>query len=150
MGQHRVEQSMLIDADAKKIWNELLDIHSWPQWKDFVKGTTFSGQNLALGSKFKMKLAVKGPAVNVSAKITGFDEAKALTWKGGVQGLVTAEHGFTLEPKPSATGSKTNVVSWEQFNGSLIGLVLKIIKPNDLESLHHKWLVAIKQRVEKL
>ena len=136
---------MLIDAPVQKIWDEILDVHKWPEWKDFVKSTKFSGQALAPGSKFKMKIQVKGPAMTFAVKITDFDEQKVLAWQGGLPGGLTAKHGFIFEPKDG----KTNVISWEEFKGPLVGLMLKLVKPKDLESLHHRWLIAIKQRVEK-
>lgn len=144
MGRYRVEKSMEINAPAEKIWDQLIDLHKWPEWKSFIKDTWSKDDALSMGTRFKMKIAVKGLAPTLSATICDFNPPKSLVWAGGAKGIMSAEHGFTLDEKDG----KTVVTSWEEFSGVLVGLILLVLGKKTLDKLHENWVNAIKERVE--
>lgn len=144
MGRYSLERSLEIKAPVERIWDELLDVRSWPGWKPFISKVRFDGDKLKIGVKFTMNIAVKGPAVPVTCKVCGFDEHRSIAWTGGIPGVTVSVHSFIFEPG----GSKTLVTSREEFTGALVGLMLKIVKEKDLFSLHDNWLEAVRKRME--
>lgn len=148
MAEMMVEKSLEVDASPDQIWEAMMDVKSWPEWKPFMTKARFGSgyESVTCGAKIKMSLMVGGPAVvPLSVEVCEFDKPSRLAWQGGVQGLFHAVHGFELQDK----GGKTRVVSHEKFTGILVPLVKLIISSEDFENLHQEWLLAIKRRVEK-
>lgn len=147
MGEIIVEKSMEVNATPQAIWDEMVKIDTWPEWKPFIKKAGASGYEcLANGVKFKMTIQVGGPAaVPLSATISEFDQPGRLVWEGGVKGIFHAVHSFDFKE----SGDKTLVVTREEFKGALTGILNLMVGRDDLEALHQKWLEAIKKRVEK-
>ncbi len=145
MGEFSIERSLEIKAPIGHIWDQLLEVMTWPEWKPFIKGVSFEGSKIEMGSMFTMNIAVKGPAVPVKVTVCDYEKPKRIAWTGGIPGVVISVHGFTFEEK----GDKTLVKSYEHFTGLLVRLMLKLVTEKDLESLHDRWLEAIKLRMEK-
>lgn len=144
MGEYTVERSRTIDAPAARIWPELMDINSWPEWKPFIKATTWTGGALKVGSEFTMNIRVKGRlATPVKVKVLQADEPGYVAWTGGIPHAAVSVHSFRLEEK----GGRTIMTSREDFSGALVFMMLWFVTPNDLESLHDRWLEAIERRV---
>ena len=59
-------------------------------------------------------------------KITRLERPHELAWRGGVRGVLWAEHRFVLD----ADGDRrTRVRSIETWNGALAGLLRRLIEP---------------------
>ena len=117
MGKFTVERSRTIDAPAARIWPELLDINSWPEWKPFIQATSWSGGAPQVGSEFKMNICVKGRlAVPVKVRVVEMDEPRYVAWTGGIPHTAVSVHSFRLEEKDG----KTIVTSREDFTGALV------------------------------
>ena len=145
MGQVVVEKSMEISAPAQAIWEELVKVNSWPDYKPFVKKASTVGGPLSAGSRLKMTLLMGGPAaVPLTVTISEFVPGKRLAWTGGVKGVVSAVHSFDLEE----SGGKTKVTSREEFQGALLWVMLLMVTRADLENLHQQWVLALKNRME--
>ncbi len=146
MGEYKVERSMLVDAPIERIWQELVDVGRWPDWKPFINSTSGSIGQPALGSKFRMNIYIKGPIpVPVNVTVIQSREPNYIAWTGGIPKTAVSIHSFILEQEAGLT----RVISREEFSGALVGLMLKFMPPADFEALHDKWLEAIKQRVER-
>ncbi|HUT54186.1 MAG TPA: SRPBCC domain-containing protein [bacterium] len=144
MGKFTVERSRTIDAPAARIWPELLDINSWPDWKPFIKASSWTGDALEVGSEFKMNICVKGRlSAPVKVKVVQKDEPGYVAWTGGIPHAAVSVHSFKLEEKDG----KTIVTSREDFTGALVFMMLWFVKEEDLVSLHDRWLDAIARRV---
>lgn len=146
MGELVVEKSIELDAPAEKIWEQLVDVKSWPEWKPFITKARIAGyDSLTNGARIKMSLLAGGPAAApLSVTVNAFDKPRYLSWEGGIKGLLHAEHSFCLEEK----GGKTRVTTYEKFAGPLLWFMLRLAPREDLEQLHEKWLQAIKARLE--
>ncbi len=146
MGHYKIERSLLIDAPADKIWDELLDVKSWPQWKPMITKIKYDGDKLETGKNFKLSLRVKGPIVTpVTCKILSLDEYESMAWTGGLEGLSKSVHSFLFKEEDG----KTLVTSREEFSGALVSLMLLFLTPKDFEKLHDDWLIAIKEHIDK-
>jgi len=147
MGEIVVEKSLEVEAPALAIWEEMMKVSSWPEWKPFMKKAGVSGyDSLTCGAKIKMSVMVGGSAsVPLSATVIEFNRPERLVWEGGVKGLFHAVHSFDFK----SMGDKTRVTSREEFNGVLTGVVQLMVTKDDLERLHEQWLIAIKKRMER-
>lgn len=145
MGSYKLARSLEVNAPIKAVWDEIMDIKSWPEYKPMIDKVSYDGDKLAEGTKFKFSIRIKGPfATPVTCKVLEVDEPRKMAWTGGIPGLSMSVHSFLLEE----TGSGTLLTSAEEFTGAAVGLMLLFIKERDLFKLHDDWLVAIKHRVE--
>ena len=146
MGQYKIERSLLIDAPVRLIWEELLDVKNWPKWKPMITKTSYDGDKLETGKKFKLSLRVKGPIITpVTCEILSLDEYDYMAWTGGLDGLSKSVHSFLFKEE----GGKTLVTSREEFKGALVSIMLLFLTPKDFEKLHDQWLVAIKEHIDQ-
>ena len=144
--KYRVARSAEIAAPAQAVWDRIVAVESWPEWKPFISRTVMSGPDLSLGSRFKMHIRVKGSfAAPVSVRVCEWQPPCRIAWTGGIPGITVSVHRFILEEK----NGRTRLTSQEEFFGALVWLMLRLVTPADLESLHDRWLSAIKQRVEQ-
>jgi len=143
--KYRVERSVEIAAPPAAVWDRITAVRTWPEWKPFIARTVMKEDRLSLGSRFKMHIRVKGPfAAPVSVRVCEWQPPRRLAWTGGIPGVTMSVHSFILEE----TNGRTRLTSLEEFTGALVWLMLKLVSPADLESLHDRWLAAIRQRVE--
>ena len=147
MGEIIVEKSMEVAATPQAIWDEVVKVSTWPEWKPIIKKASISGyDSLSTGAKIKFTATVGGPAsVPLSATITEFDKPGRLAWTGGVPGVFHAVHSFDFKDM----GKTTQVTTREVFTGILTGAVQLMVSKEDLENLHQQWLDAIKKKEEK-
>jgi hypothetical protein len=146
MGHYKIERSLLIDAPAEKIWDELVDVKSWPQWKPMVPKTVYDDDKLKVGKKFKLSLRVKGPIVTpVTCDIIALDKYDYMAWTGGLEGLSKSVHSFLFKEEDG----KTLVTSREEFTGIFVSLMLIFLTEKDFETMHDQWLLAIKKHIDK-
>jgi len=149
MGEISVTKSIVVNAGREDVWELLVDVEGWPEWKPFIKRAKIKGgyESLSCGSRIKMGVLMSGPAsVPLTVTVTEFNRPGRLAWEGGVAGLLHAVHSFTLEE----TADGTRVTSSEVFKGALVGPMKRIfITEEDLEKLHQDWVQAIKDRAEK-
>jgi len=145
MGAYSIERKLDIKADPKTIWDAILDVASWPQWKPFITSTVPPKGEFEKGAKFRMNIKVKGPALPVPVEILEITPERYVAWTGGLPGLSRSVHSFIIEPGDGAT----TLTSKEEFTGALVGLMLLFVTPKDLEKLHDDWLEAVLKRVEE-
>lgn len=147
MAEFTVERSVEVEAPVEAVWDLMMDVKSWPEWKPFMTKASIAGgyDSLSNGSKIRMSVMAGGPAAApLSATVIEFNRPHRLAWEGGVKGLVHAVHSFDFRDK----GGKTLVVSRETFSGALLWLINLMVTREDLEVLHEKWVAAIKQKLE--
>jgi len=147
MAEFTIEKSLEIEATAAEIWDQLVDVKSWPSWKPFIKKASVRGgyETVSSGSgiNFSLLLGVGAASAPLRVTVVEFDPRKSLAWEGGVRGLVHAIHGFELEERMG----KTVVTSRETFSGALLSIVNLLVPREEMEQLHVDWLEAIKDRV---
>jgi len=147
MAEFTVSASEVIDAKPAEVWEKLMDVKSWPEWKPFIKYTKIKSgyENMSCGTVLKMGIRPSGVAsVPVTVTVSEFNRPARLAWEGGVKGLVHACHSFDLEDK----GGKTKITSSETFAGALVPVVKLLVTLEDFEKLHQDWVKAVKERLE--
>jgi hypothetical protein len=111
-----VRSEIEICAPRELVWHVLTDFPSFPQWNPFVKhieGSLVPGELLTI-----VVQAGTGPARTLQSKLLCVDPGQSLIWRGHphVPGVVTSEHGFTLEVLPNG---RTRFVHRCAFQGLL-------------------------------
>lgn len=121
------QAELLIDAPPSRVFDRLADFAAWPSWMpaSFVplirKGDP---SPLRLGDRVRVKV---GSAPFASTlRISILDRPRELAWRGGVRGLLWAEHRFVLDPDGDR---RTRVRSIETWRGALAGLAQRLVKP---------------------
>jgi hypothetical protein len=121
------EAERTIEAPPQRVFDRLVDVASWPTWmpRSFVpvlrSGTP---SPLRLGDRVKVKIA--GGPLPSTIRISKLVRPGEVAWRGGVRGLLWAEHRFVLE----AVGDRrTRVRSIETWRGALAGVLRRIVLP---------------------
>ena len=121
------EAERTIDAPAQRVFDKLADLGSWPSWmpRSFVPlvrpGTP---SPLRLGDRFQVRVA--GAPVASTLRVSILDRPRELAWRGGVPGLLRAEHRFVVE----ADGEhRTRVRSIETWHGGLSRVLRRLVEP---------------------
>ena len=71
-------------------------------------------------------MKVGGAPMASTLKVSRLDRPRELAWRGGVRGLLWAEHRFVLEPDGDR---RTRVQSIETWHGALAGLLRRLVEP---------------------
>jgi uncharacterized membrane protein len=141
---YRVERSLEINAPVKEVWEKSLDVNSWPEWIPLVRSASFKGDDLTLGSKFKISIVAKGMWLPFTLTVCEYDRHRRIAWSTGHPGAVKVVRSLVYEEKDG----KTLVTSREEFTGPGAKYAFRVIGEDEFGSIHEEWLKAIKLRVE--
>lgn len=121
------QAEVTIDAPAQRVFDRLADFAAWPSWMpaSFVPVLRAGAPSpLRLGDRFRVK--VGGAPFASTLRISSLERPREIAWRGGVRGILWAEHRFVLEPDGDR---RTRVRSIETWRGALAGLTRRIVKP---------------------
>lgn len=138
-----VERSLFVDAPVKDVWDQSLDVNTWPEWIPFIKRASFEGDELELGSTFRISMKFKGIALPFRLSVCEYEEHKKIAWTTSI-GSVKVTRWLIFEEKEG----RTLVTSREEFKGALAGYIFPMVGEESLNSIHDEWLLAIKEHVE--
>ena len=79
----RANQSLEIDAPLMDVWDTALDVPTWPDWISFITYSHLEGGELKDGSKFKIKIKVKGITMPFTLTVCEYDKYKKIAWRTG-------------------------------------------------------------------
>ena len=134
------EADRTIEAPPHRVFDKLIDVASWPSWmpRSFVPVLRSDTPSpLRLGDRIKVKVA--GGPLPTTIRVSELARPNELVWRGGVRGLLWAEHRFVLEP---VGDRRTRVRSIETWRGVLSGLLRAVVLPLALR-VGHEQLAAL-------
>ncbi len=123
------EASLTIDAPPQRVFDRLADLASWPSWMPgsfALHPRVRAGTASPLRSGDRFRVRISGAPIASTLKVSKLDRPNELTWRGGVRGLLWAEHRFVFEP---VGDKKTRVRSIETWRGALSGLLRRLVEP---------------------
>jgi hypothetical protein len=135
-----VETAIDINASKTLVWQTLSKLHEFHQWNS---RTHFSSPAV-LGEKQTMRVKLFGFWLSVSVIIQTYDSENGLRWQGGIPGLYTGSHYFSLQQKPDGT---TNLTQGEDFKGVFVPLMWPFLK-HELNSLYAAMNKELKAQCE--
>jgi hypothetical protein len=116
-----------IAAPPQRVFDRLADVASWPSWmpRSFVAvlrpGTP---SPLRLGDRFRVKIA--GAPFASTLRVSKLERPRELAWRGGIRGVLWAEHRFVLEPDGDR---HTRLSSIETWHGALAVILRRVLEP---------------------
>ncbi|MDB5753352.1 MAG: Polyketide cyclase/dehydrase [Ramlibacter sp.] len=119
---HEIATEIRIDASAQRVWDELVDFASHPDWNPFIReisGVPQVGQQLKI-----LVQPAGGKGMRFQPMVLAATPGQELRWRGRwlVPGLFDGEHYFRI----TATGAgTTQFVHGEKFSGVLVPLARK-------------------------
>lgn len=108
---------------VEQAFERLSDFASWASWmpRSFRPVSGPSGRPLAVGDRLKVRIA-RGP-LPTSIVVSEIDPGRAIAWKGGVPGVLTAVHRFVFD------AAANEVRSIETWSGALAPVARFVVKP---------------------
>ncbi len=129
--KHRIESSIIIDAQLEKVWQAFMNFEEHTQWNHFLripKGDKRVGDRISVDflRDDLVKMTMKPTVIKVQ-------ENQSFEWLGhlGVKGIFDGHHQFIF--KDIGQG-QTEFIQAENFSGLLIRFVMKsIIEPTAMD-----------------
>lgn len=134
----KCSQTIIINADSKKVWAVLSNIDQWSIWNAGITNAKLNGP-LKAGTTFDWKTG----GAKIHSTLHTVEPYKNFGWTGKAPGAF-AIHNWTL----TESNGQTSVFVEESMEGFLVSLFKKMFNKN-LESQMHQWLVLLKQESEK-
>lgn len=106
-----VRAELVIPAQPEQVWSVITDPTSYPDWNPIlvaIDGKFVEGQKLLVEMKNP-----DGSSTDVTATVRKMDSNKRLNQVGGIPGVLTFDHTWTLE----AVEGGTRVTQFEEYRG---------------------------------
>jgi hypothetical protein len=114
--RHSLLTEIVIAAPPERVWRELTDFASYPQWNPFVR--RIKGEARA-GTRLEAVIGNPGSEpMTLTPEVLVAEPPREFRWLGSlsVPGIFSAEHYFVLEPHAGGT----RLVHGEHFWGALV------------------------------
>ncbi len=138
-----IKSTIEIDAQAKEVWDVLVDFASHARWNPFfasVEGQPVVGNTLNI----KARKPDGSAGMGFTPTVLEVESSRILRWKGKlfIKGIFDGEHVFELTELDNA---RTRLDHYENFSGALIPLMGKVLA--DTEEGFHKFNAALADEV---
>jgi hypothetical protein len=135
---------IVINAPAERVWRELVDFASYPQWNPLIPEA--SGE-LKEGASLRVRLAAGKRSIGIKPKVIRLTPNRELAWRGRlpIPGLFSGEHSFEILP---AEAGKVRFHQWEKFDGLLVPMLGKMIDGSTRRGFE-AMNAALKERAER-
>lgn len=138
IGKKSVHHEISINATPNQVWLTLSDIQNYPKWNPVIH---YKEGELAEGNKLILHFqqdADNGYDVPVTVK--AMIPQKLLNQVGGMQGIMTYNHRYELEPD----GTGTKVIIHEDYQG----IYVPFWNPAPVGAAYARLNQALKQQLE--
>lgn len=115
-GEKHITTEITINAPAEKVWAELTDFKSYPEWNPFIKKLEGS---VKTGETIEVSFSHEGKSMEFTPKVLQYVENEIFQWEGKLimPGIFTGRHTFRLEKTGNST---TRLIQEEDFSGILV------------------------------
>ena len=134
------ETSVHIHAHKNLCWSELSALQFYPGWNS----RTHFHCKAVVGKRLTMTVKLFSFWLKVPVTIEHVDADRGLRWTGGLRGLFTGSHYFSLQCHGDGT---TTLVQGEDFDGVLVRFLWPILH-KELKGLYQGFNQEFKQRCE--
>lgn len=139
-GRKSVHSEIEIAASPEDVWQVLMDKDAYREWNPVL--IPVDGK-LEEGAKVTYEFHQDANTSSViSSKVIKLETNRLLNQGGGVPGVVTFNHSYTLVP----TASGTKVIIHEEYRG----VYVNFWKPQPVEEAYKRLNEALKKRVESV
>lgn len=133
-----ISTSIQINATPEKVWQELTNFKSYPQWNPFI-------QSLKGDVKVGNRIDVNLGGMAFKPLVLEYTKNQKFRWIGHllIKGIFDGEHQFELIANPDGS---THFIQSEKFKGILVPFVPKVFK--DTKVNFERMNQALKQKAE--
>jgi len=139
-----IEESVLINADIKKIWKTFTDLTCWADWNTVAGKVASDSGRIEEGERFTFCLRPFSVPVTVRPKIVEVIPAEKIVWSGSKFGIFS-RHEFLF--KQASNG--VLVTSRETFRGLQLLLARRTFPRKTIRELTINMLQDLKRAAEK-
>jgi len=134
-----------INASAERVWRELADFTSYPQWNPFTP--RISSGRPRIGEPLKVRFEPPGArAITLRAKVITAEPNHELRWRGHLLSsrVLDGDHSFVIEPLEE---NRVRFIQREVFRGLLVPLFARTFARHAQQG-YEEMNLALKQRCE--
>ena len=136
-GSKSVHSEVVVPASLKLVWAVLIDTERYKKWNSVL--VPLEGELREGGEVLYEFHQDSDKAYKITSKVVQVSEETLLNQRGGMQGILTFDHRYQLEP----THNGTKVIIHEEYRG--IGV--HFWDPAPVEAAYHRLNQALKDRV---
>lgn len=137
VGRKSVHAEILIPAYTSEVWDVLMDQEAYPAWNPVL--IPVQGK-LEEGSRLKYEFHQNESSVSIlSARVKKVLEYELLNQAGGIPGILSFDHKYTLERQAGGT----RVIIHEDYRG----IWVLFWNPRPVEDAYDRMAKALKDRV---
>ena len=134
-----------INASAERVWRELADFTSYPQWNPFTP--RISSGRPRIGEPLKVRFEPPGAkAITLRVKVINVEPNHELRWRGHLlaSGVIALDHFFVIQ---SLEENSVHFIQREVFRGLLVPLFARTFASH-VQQGYEEMNLALKQRCE--
>lgn len=140
LGNKSVKVEILIPASQEVIWQVLTELEHYPLWNPAFE---YQEGDLHEGSKITYLVSeIEGKATTISATVNEIQPNFILNQSGGVWGVITFDHTYSLTPH----GNETKVTIYEEYRGFYVNFW----DTSNIYRQYKKLALALKNRVHEV
>ena len=139
-----IEESVLINAPQKKVWDIIIDLTCWKDWNTVLDNVSSENNQLQEGVNFQFCIRPFNIPLNIKPHVKEMVIENRIIWAGRKHG-VHAQHEFTFQEK----NGNTMLNSRELFSGMPMTFIKYIFPKRKLKELSSRLLQEIKETSEK-
>ncbi len=138
-----VEESILINADLKKVWDTFTNLTCWKDWNSVIMDVESDVKCIESGCRLSCNFRPFLFPINATIEIQGVIPQKSISWSVKKLSLI-AEHEFDFQE----TDKGTLVISREIFDGFIIKKAGFFMPKQKIHSLTKAFLNDLKKASE--
>jgi hypothetical protein len=134
-----------ITASAERVWRELADFTSYPQWNPFTP--RISSGRPWIGEPLKVRFEPQGArAITLRVKVINVKPKHELRWRGHLlaSGVIEGDHSFVIRLLEE---NRVLFIQREVFKGLLVPLLARALASH-VQLGYEEVNLALKQRCE--
>lgn len=140
LGQKSVQTEIVISASPEAVWQVLTDVEQYKNWNPVFE---YKGGLLKQGNKITYRVTeAENKSAVMSAKVNKLVPNKLLNQSGGLWGVITFDHTYTL----TKVEQGTKVTIYEKYTG----IYVNFWDEKPIAKQYKKLAQALKTRVNEL
>ena len=140
LGNKSVKAEIIIPSSPDTVWQVLTDVESYAEWNPVF---VLKSGELKQGKKVTYQVTeAKSKSAVISAKVKKIVPNKLINQSGGLWGVITFDHTYTL----TEVGQATKVTIFEEYTG----IYVNFWDESSIASQYKKLALALKARVNEL
>ncbi|MBO9488884.1 SRPBCC domain-containing protein [Endozoicomonas sp. G2_1] len=140
LGHKSVKAEIIISSEPEVVWQVLTDLESYPQWNPVF--VVLDGEFKQGGKVSYQVTEAENKSATISASVNKIVPNKLINQSGGLWGVITFDHTYTL----TEVEQGTKVTIYEEYTGAYV----HFWDESQIAEQYKKLAQALKTRVNEL